>query len=1176
MPKRVLAIGVGGSGKAILTLFKERLEETYGQIPDQVVLLSFDTDSLRDIDQFAGTRLNAFSQDGREPEFQQVISPPGMTMDTIFSDIRGGRTTAYMHWLEQDKLDLRLGPSERDIRGGAQQRRPVGRTALFLRWDRPIYSAIINAIARMYGEVDQVVPEAQATVDEELAAQTERGKRLIFIVGSVAGGTGSGFFLDIANLVRHAVDSNDNWQSVDVSAVIVLPDAFQAYTTAMNDPTNLKPNSYAALRELDRFVRTHSSALPYMIRYDENTPSITWSTNQPLDHLYLVDTASRDATGDFDLSGDPMRGVFPVISDFIMAHVDNSLGDALATLRSNAGLHYSKSEGWQYSSFNVKNFIFPIDDIIESFSYRFLIETVERYFLPPGDMTGKARITQNARQECEELFTQTTVNDKTNPLIIRKMQSVTRKVEPERLEMSWRGLLNLLTISDTSFRTDYERFNNQLTELAGRLEISRVGDYRQESYEEGYIRLINLREEYMNQFLGQEIEAGNEGSRFGGAWDAILENYRQSLFTRFAEALDSALLGVLNERDGQTRRLLEQRLPMAREMTAVLKTQLVQFRRVIEQSYRQLDLERQISKIGEEVRAAITWMNDTKQRKSFALFGKPEAHQAQERFVQLFQQQMEMLLQQRLYQAVLEVLDALGAAELYTENNQRRRSVIDEAALQLENWQTEFESIVNILRDDLRMHNAHREQKRQIKVRRYMTNAEIENQLYQSDLVDAQVRERVLGQIQGETGIQWQRKDPDLALDYRPTMSWTAETEGARNIATAFFEGTKTLFQGVRTIATASEQITSPAHFTSSSSFVNLVTQVNEPFLRYNPSNNNKRMFPEYYVSFSTSGVSDKARKFLEDAGRTLRQNGINVDTQAESAVACTVVEISRGVKLSAIDQFEGCEPDYRTKLSKVHETLHIFPEEQIATTYERNIQALGEADNQRRLLDPAVVIAMGDERKLRTFILAYAYGLIEIGRYTDPETYEDSIEVLLRLKPTTATNPAQADTQEDQGIPLSQSEMVRRIDAGFAVVADEERSARLYLNALQNFVLKVTKRPGLDGDEISTVVQTLQRRGIDMGHIQNPFTLDVNEVTRAIREYTRALGPTEEEEPNRTARDAQNARRQIERHLQPFINKEIAQFKLSPAQRIRDMGTVMHLIINEEIRKLSELARNS
>lgn len=1166
MPKRVLVIGVGGSGKAVITLMKERLEETYGRVPEQVVLLSFDTDTLRDIDQFAGTRLNAgFGNDGREPEFQQITSPPGMTMDTIFSDIRRGKTTAYMQWLEKDKLDLMLSPTDRDIRGGAQQRRPIGRTAIFLRWDQPTYSSIQAAIARMYGEADQITPDAQGPMGEnDPYIQAERGKRLIFIVGSVAGGTGSGFLLDVANIVRHAVDSNDNWQSIDVSAVIVLPDAFQSYTLQMKDPTNLKPNSFAALRELDRFIRTHSSMLPYMIRYDENTRSITWSINQPLDHVYLIDTSSRDSTGDFDLSGDPMRGVFPVICDFMMAHVDSSMGDALATLRSNAGQHYDKTLGWQYSSFNVKTYILPIDDIIEGFSYRFLIDTLKDYFLAPEDTQTKTRIEQLAWQECENIFTQTTVNEKSNPLIIRKMQAMTRKVDPERPEMSWRGLLNLLTISDVSFRTDYERFNTQFADFQSGLQLSRMGDHAQESYEEGYIRLMNARANYMDQVLGEKRNEHDEGSRGGGTWDTMLENYHQILSERFAETLDVVLLQVLNRRDEQTNRLQEHRLPLAREMVAVLKRGLVQFHKVLERSYKGLELEKGLTDIESAVRAAVTWMNETKGSKTFALFGKPEAHKAQERFAQLTLQQMQMLLQQRLYKAVLKVLETLGAAEIYMERGQARRSVIDEAALHLENWQSELMEVVSILQDEERTHNQHREQKRLIKVRRYMTNQAIEDRLYRDAKVESEVLEPILGQVQGQMGIQWQHKQPNVALDYQLTTSWAREIEGARNMATAFFVGVKELFQCVRTIATAAEQLTTPEQFTSSTSFVNLVNQVNEPFLRYNPASNDKRMFAEYYVSFSQRGISERARKFLDDARRTLK--GVNVDTEAESQVACTIVEISRGVMLNAIDQFEGCEPDYRTKLSHGRETLHIFPEEQMATGYERNIQTLGETDNLRRLLDPGLVVAMGDERKLRTFVLAYAYGLIEMGRYVDPETFEESNEIILRI-------PG-ADGKSET-IPLSQSQQVRRIDPTFDVVADDERLARLYLNALQNFVLKVTTRPGLSGDEISTVLQDLQRRGVGMGHIRNPFTLDVSRVTKAIRSHTGQLEPTGVESTQDAPTEAKNERTLITEHLEPFVRNKIALFKQSPAQRIRDMGTVMHLIINEEIRRLSQFASN-
>jgi len=431
MPKRALIIGLGGTGKSCLTILKERLIETYGHKPDTVLLRTFDTDDLRDIDAFNDVRLSP-------SEFQHIESPPGKTMHTVFADIASGRSSAYMYWLEKEKLDRILGPSERDIRGGAQQRRPLGRVALFLRW-MSIYESIVDGIDRMYGKLEEELP-----VD---AVDIEKGKRHIFIVSSVAGGTGSGFLVDIANLVRHAIRSNTDWQSVDVSAIIVLPDAFRAYAPKMDDPTNLKPNSYAVLRELDRFIRTHRAALPYMIRYDDDLRSITWSTAQPLDHVYLVDTVSRSASQDSDPSGDPMQGVFPVIADFIMTHVDGSLGNSLATLRANAGQHYDKEEGWQYSSFNVMSYIFPVDDVIKSFSYRFLQEMLTRQFLPIADRRKRTLVEQEAVKETERVFAENSVGNRVNPGVIRKAIAATRQVDSETVDVSWPNLFNLIALS---------------------------------------------------------------------------------------------------------------------------------------------------------------------------------------------------------------------------------------------------------------------------------------------------------------------------------------------------------------------------------------------------------------------------------------------------------------------------------------------------------------------------------------------------------------------------------------------------------------------------------------------------------------------------------------------------------------------------------------------------------
>lgn len=1149
MSKRVLVIGVGGSGKTSLTILKERLEETYGQVPDNVVLLTLDTDELRDLDAFAGTQLTAAYDDrGREPEFRSVTSKPGVTMNTIFADIASGRTVAYMRWLERDKLDRILGPAERDIRGGAQQRRPVGRVAVFQRWDNPIHSAITDAIARMYGEAEDEQP-----VD---AIARERSKRQIFIVGSVAGGTGSGFMVDVANLVRHAVQSNNEWQSVDVSAIIVLPDAFSSYTTRMNDPSNLKPNSYAALRELDRFMRTHSADLPYMIRYDEDLRSITWNTGQPLDHVYLVDTASPSAVGDANLGGDPVKGVFPIIADFIMAHVDQSLGDALASLRSNAGLHYNKEEGWQYSSFNVMTYLFPVDDVIESFSYRFVRELLTREFLPLVDKTKTAQVQLEATKETERIFLQTSVNGKVNPSIIQKAIAATRRVDPETPDASWGGLFNLISLSETGFAEDYADLNGWLDYIRTGMAPSKEGEYKHESYDEGYRRLLNFAENARDECLGPQIDPDDEEARSGGQWDRILSRYREALRLRFTEVLDAALLDTLNRRDSESTLLLPARLPMARGTTATLKQVLGQFKLLLQQQYGALEVDRRLRKTNEDLRNAISWMQQTKDARR-VLIGKSDARKAQDSYIALFQQKMNLALHQRVHRTVTDLLDALGAAET---DQDKLPSVVYQADLELENWQATLQEVDRLLARWASEHDKNREEKRSLrKVRHYLTDDKFEEQLYQQPEHAQRARLRVLGQVRGEKGLTWQRVEPTQPLDYRMVTAWTEEANGPDEIARRFFAGVKDIFQVVRGNVTVAERVA--VAFKSPASFVNTVGQVNEPFLRYNPATNAKVMAHERYVSFNLSRASDEARRFLEQARTTLRDQGLTVDIGAESLVACTVVEVARGVRLSAVDQFVACETGYRTKLYQGREGLHLFPEEQVATSYENRIESLGESNNRLRALSPELVVAMGDDNLLRAFTLACAYGLIREGRFKDPATGAQSTEVGLYLDP-----------EDEQGLKLSNSRLVRALDHSFLNVTATEQIARLYLSALQNFALLATQKPGVPSPMVPTLIEALKRQGVPMDYIDNPFTLTALQLNERINMAIEKLGPTAGQEKDVQRREAINCRRRVDKHLQPFLRTKVEGcFKVSPVARVRDMGTVMHLVLQPEINELRQ-----
>jgi hypothetical protein len=1155
MAKRVLAIGVGGSGKAALTILKERLEETYGRVPDSVVLLSLDTDSLRDLDRFAGTQLNpAFDERNRLPEFQHIVSPGGMTMDAVFASIRSGKTAAYMDWLEHEKLDRMLSPAERDIRGGAQQRRPIGRTAFFLRYANPIYQSIIEAIGKMYGDADD--DQRQAAQSALRSEDIEKGKRMIFLISSVAGGTGSGMLLDVANLVRHAVNSNQNWQSVSASGIIVLPDAFAGYTRFMDDPTNLKPNSYAALRELDRFMRVHSSFLPYMVRYAESEQSLTWSTNQPLDHCYLVDTASRSSSQDFDLGGDPMKGVFPVIADFVMAHVDNSLGDALATLRSNAGLHYDKSTGRMYSGFNVMTYIFPVDDVIESFAYRFIRELLAREFLPIVDEKRRGQTRVEALAEIERAFTTSSVAGRANPNIIQKAIVATRRINPERPDMSWPGLFGMISLSDSGFAEHYQSLQQSLEYLSGSLVLTKDGDYRKEGFEEGAARLLNFTEQFLDDFLGPQIDPDDPDSRAGGDWDAILGLYRDALRLRYSEVLDAALLDALNRRD-ERRVLLGHRLPFAGALVEGLKGYLVAFRAALEKEWADLQLETRLRQVSEELRNAITWMNDTRNERYLPpIWQAPR--QAQESFKSQFIEKMQLVLHQRVYRTVLDVLDSLGAGE---RDSAGQPSVADTAVLELENWDLTLQDVDRLVQERIRLHEANRAEKR-VRVRNYLTNPEVEEDLYRRPEHLPTIAMRVMGQVGDQKGLRWQRRDDLAPLDFKLVTTWGEQANGPREIVDSWFAGAKQLFGVVRNNVTVAERLAE--EFRSHAAFANRCLQVEEPFLRYNPSRNELAPFIERYVSFNIERARDDgARAFLANVRETLRNQGFNADASAESVVACTVVEISRGVSLTAVEPFLHCEPEYRTKLNRGRESIHVFSEEQVATELEQQIPTLGETGNQQRMLSPELVVAMGGSDRLRAFTLACAYGLVYEDTFLDPATGQESTELWLRL----------GSNGTARRMALSQSRIVRELNPAFMALPPDARTALLYLNSLQNLVLKMTEPPGFYPDLVARVLGELGRRAVPLAGIERPFTLKVAEIFRAVNETAAALGPDGSEVADQEAWRAMNADRRTER-LRGFIGGRITNFKRNPDPRVQDLGTVLHLILCEEMNTLNQLTR--
>ena len=135
-------------------------------------------------------------------------------------------------------------------------------------------------------------------------APGDNGLVNIVIVCGISGGTGSGTFLDIAQIARHAMasDASLNGLKYRVTGYIVMPDV-SSTVVAANHPLvgAFKSNSYAALKELDFWMGygdKHQTI--YTMQYTgAQTSEIRWT--KPFDACALMSgstftgTAYRDA-----------------------------------------------------------------------------------------------------------------------------------------------------------------------------------------------------------------------------------------------------------------------------------------------------------------------------------------------------------------------------------------------------------------------------------------------------------------------------------------------------------------------------------------------------------------------------------------------------------------------------------------------------------------------------------------------------------------------------------------------------------------------------------------------------------------------------------------------------------------------------------------------------------------
>lgn len=256
--RRTTIIGLGGTGALTILHIKKMLYQFYGAIPLAVRFLVLDTDSrlpqgLRV--SLKGERWGLATIDEKEFLYLSVRNP----LDVISSS-----ETIKRWWPE--------GLPVKALTHGAAAYRARGKLAF-------------HAHAEEVEEAFQKI--ADAIIAQALGEEMREQQRLslvegagvdVYIIGSLAGGTGSGCFIDTAFLFRKILPETEH----KVCGFLFLPWIFRGLPATHR----VEMNAYAGLKELDHYMS---------FNYMRKQPSFTFgktpfsADRPPYDVVNLVD-----------------------------------------------------------------------------------------------------------------------------------------------------------------------------------------------------------------------------------------------------------------------------------------------------------------------------------------------------------------------------------------------------------------------------------------------------------------------------------------------------------------------------------------------------------------------------------------------------------------------------------------------------------------------------------------------------------------------------------------------------------------------------------------------------------------------------------------------------------------------------------------------------------------------
>lgn len=254
--KRCLYVGLGGTGMNALLHTKKMFVETYGEVPPMIGFLGVDTDG----DAYNKELPSKYGQVKLEPNEQMPIQVP---------DAQAAYTTSKQHftWVHPDNVFALTAMTR-----GAGQIRSNGRFALTYN-----FSNLTNKIREVVNRITNAQIRTDAKYDADFVGDVE-----VHMVFSMCGGTGAGTFLNMAYIVRNALEN------CKVTGYAVLPDVFE--NMSQFGMERVKPNTYGSIVDLDYFMHldgTEGLQFDYVVSSQD-------IKKRPFSAFFFIDNKNED------------------------------------------------------------------------------------------------------------------------------------------------------------------------------------------------------------------------------------------------------------------------------------------------------------------------------------------------------------------------------------------------------------------------------------------------------------------------------------------------------------------------------------------------------------------------------------------------------------------------------------------------------------------------------------------------------------------------------------------------------------------------------------------------------------------------------------------------------------------------------------------------------------------